>query len=426
MDEAPKAGLLSLPLELLRDIAYELASLGSGRFCPWWHWSTYLHCETDQEAGRRREIANFRLVCKRLYDAGSHLLVPCLKIRLNNASLESAKALAEIPQIAAGVLYVELILNYCPENVANNLELYSSIKKDTVYELYRDCDLFYSSFRRIWETESPEREALIAESNAYERAEERWEQIDHVLRQHNGVPQVDAAADPFMSLRTEGFRRFQALHSEQEALIQTESFATLLSSIMQQLPSVWRLEIIDNAPSFGRDDCGNALDEAATLNDDAKLLNVLSYPLPWGSRTVRIQGDRHTPSVYDYAHTAVAALLCDIPVALARANVRLRNLLISCYPLSQDMHLLDPAQGALKGTEDELRLAMSALESFVIRLGRERNPSKDDEQFSEEAHNLFANYLAICQSSEKLTRVYIELPNGLERHEQPPKGGSGY
>lgn len=125
MDEIKKTGLLSLPLELLKQIADDAVDLQSQLEFPW----SWYHTGRNFPAARyRRECRkisrNLRLTCKRLHEAASHTLVPLLEVRLDKASLVRANRLSSVPGIAAGIREILVVLNCCPNDVAADLELF--------------------------------------------------------------------------------------------------------------------------------------------------------------------------------------------------------------------------------------------------------------------------------------------------------------
>lgn len=234
-----------------------------------------------------------------------------------------------------------------------------------------------------------------------EAASQRWFRMDKIWKDEDSEPSETTDRDAIKALLLEGFARFQERHQNEQDLLKTGKFATTLSSIISRLPAFQTLCLLDVAS-----EANEAKEErqerrwADVFLNDAQFLDFLSAPMPLGTSMYEI-------NARTFADTPSAILLCDIPVALARANVSLRHLRISGFPGPQDLQLLDPANCALAGTDDELQAALSSLEMFRFAPMRievsieERLPIKD--------HHYVVEYIKRCITSKSLRDFWLYL-----------------
>lgn len=459
--ENKKTGLLDLPMELLRAIVSQIMGSDEDQGLLAWDSSDlHLSNQKPEQITRRQVMQNLRLTSRKLCAAASQALMPILTIHLNEKSLAQAERLCHSnPLITSGIKLVRLSLNYCPDNLANDLGIYTRFKADRLRELVSECDPTLDRFEDELKkdgldgvSESQDEAALLNDEMQFLTPEEEthaqtvkqlkengsrppefwkrlallrqartkcqgmeqaWDQPPPWMPKEPIAPIDEVTARAYTKLLTDGYTRFQALHQQQLALLQTGQFATRLSRIVAQLPSLQTLCFIDTDYDVPPQRERREVLEARVVNtilSDAAILDILESPLRWHAASYNSNNDGNYPLTDEYTHTdkTAASLLCDIPVALARDNVRLRSLHIQCAPFFRDTDLLYPENCPLRGTQLEMQQAFSALESlYFAPFGpiddcRDTSPSPD-------SHAPIADYVARCLASPRLEAISVNL-----------------
>lgn len=389
-----RSTMLSLPMETLREIvghAVHEYQRDSGQV----DWAAIIQGRQTvktQKVISKQTIFNLRLVSKRFYDAASHLLVPVLRIHLDEKSLQRAEEISNVSQVAAGVREVELILPYCPDNLACDLQTFTMFKINQFYymeETYRnsltsigdaleheeysemdvelDGELFplseemasgdntdVNGSETSWTARQPEQDPIDVMN--FIRASKKWNAMREAW-EGAGVPDAqEHKSNADQRILLEGFERFRALHRKQHLLITTGTFATRLGAILSRLSGVESLCFKDETGELANE--AEDMHYVKTLLDADKIIENLAEPMPWATACDIDAGPKKI-----FAMIKAAALLWDVPIALHRAGVRIRKLTIQCFPGDRKFELETATKGFLKGTEVEFRNSLSSLYS---------------------------------------------------------------
>lgn len=157
-------GLLSLPAELLDRIVNHLVDAPDE--LEFTFTSTQRQTFTftqDETQPWIRTVHRLRLVCKRLCDAASRACMPLLRIRLSEASLARAEEILGHPRLSRNIRGVELLLSYCPDNMASDFDTFWTLKVDALSGLHPDWESVDAEVIRggyyNWTREALEKEA---------------------------------------------------------------------------------------------------------------------------------------------------------------------------------------------------------------------------------------------------------------------------
>lgn len=128
-------GLLSLPPELIdcivdyiNDSTVDILNFRTDR---------HRHFGPHEDEPAIRNIYRLRLVCKKLCDSASRVFMPVLRIHLNEASLARAEEIVRHPQVVQGVQSIEVVLDYRPDNVANDFATFFELQVNDIYQSVR-------------------------------------------------------------------------------------------------------------------------------------------------------------------------------------------------------------------------------------------------------------------------------------------------
>ena len=279
-----------LPTEILHQVFSHFADARMGR--PGrvdWFWNEPY---PDLEA-KRAAIYSARLACRRLHDIASPLLLPTVRVKLEQASLDRLDEISRIPHVAAGVRGFEVILAYRPEEFAGDFGRFIE---------HREGDLIHGDkFKRL--------------------NEEEW-------TKGYGV---------YGTLLYEPYLEYRRRHREQKDLITTGAFVDAVTAAASRMPLFGSILFDDSDIYAGH---------LSVRERDSLFLPLLMTAADgWAELD-----DRR-------AAVPPARILADLPVALHRAGVPLRELGVQCFsstatveddPLVQDLDALREACAQLE------------------------------------------------------------------------------
>lgn len=434
--------ILSLPMETLREIV-DYAVDERHTDMKQIDWDAIFDCRKTIKSQRvisMQTVFNLRLISKRFYDAASHLLVPVLRIQLDEASLQRAEEISKVSQVAAGVKEVELILPYCPDNLACDLQTFTKFKIDQFDYMEESSRNSLTAIGDALEHEEyletdeesdeepfPPSEEMASDDNTdvsgsetssttkqleqdpingmnFVCASKKWLAMRAAWEDAIAPDGQELAMDADKRILHEGFERFRALYGKQHHLVTTGTFATRLGAILSRLSGVEWLNF--------KDETSDLTDEAKDMRfvkillDADKIIDNLAEPMRWATAC----GIDAGPDVI-FATIKAAALLWDVPIALHRAGVRFRKLNIQCFPGDRKFELESAANGFLKGTEVEFRNAFSSLDSFHFS---PKSLSQgvfaiDLEAFTIGQEHQIIHYLKLCTSGAQLRDLCISF-----------------
>lgn len=430
--------MLSLPMETLREIidyaVHEYyAELDSGPR----DWAAIIQRRQTgqiQKVFSKETLFSLRLVNKRFYNVASHLLLPVLRIRLDETSLQRAEEISNVSQVAAGIREVELILPYCPDNLASDLQTFIRFKIDQFDDMEEKCRSYLLSIADDSEYEEylekcfeldedslPSLEEMTSaasdEDEMAKQAEQEWVDETNFIRASKKWLAVREAwegaalqethkhtSEADHGILRKGFELFRAVHRKQHHLVTTGTFATRLGAILFKLGGAESLCF--------KDETSDLTDEAKymrfveTLLDADSIMENLTEPMPWSTACLVDAGPEKV-----FATITAAALLWDVPVALHRAGVSIRKLSIQCFTGDRKFELEIATNGYLNGKEAEFRDGLSSLYSFQFSPKRSQTGIflTDLEAFTVGREYQIINYLRLCTSSAQLRVLHISF-----------------
>ncbi|KAK3695661.1 hypothetical protein B0T22DRAFT_113990 [Podospora appendiculata] len=325
---------------------------------------------------RVQSVQNLRLTCRAFYELASPLLVPILEVRLDQASLDHADRISRSPLIAAGVRAVRVALQYRPRRLAENVMAFKERRLDELETQEHDCDYYAETWMLGGydyddETvcEQPYREYKEAIDNYWIiRAAWDEERIAEAKERGEAAYEVDAENDEFgekrkgaeyLRILLEGHERYCQKHEEQHRLASDGSFVNTLAAAMVRMPRASALAFTDVI----QDDKEAFFDKPTTLltPNTEILTRFMESPLEW----LDIERVDDEMGEGEFELTA-AKILTDLPIAIHKAGIRLREMQIGCFPLTNYQMELCPGAGgqqdAANPAWDDFRAACQHLE----------------------------------------------------------------
>lgn len=309
---APR-NILDFPNEMLIKIFADFESLKATD-----HRVFGMH-QTDDEKKlaeeSRQTIARVRLVCRKFHETGSQYLLPIVVVELNQESLDRVAEISRSPAIASGIRGVRVVVNCHLDMPTLSLELF----------------LEYKTY-------------LIEYNNRGHSRLRLWDAIA-LSKQTPESPEIAELQRFMLAAQDEYQRRYE----EQIELVTDGSFTSQLVASIRRMPRFTSLEFVNfrsSAPDIDTcsmpDECYQFLAEGDTWE------HIERMPEEW---------DMELDS-----EIAPVVLFIDLPVAIHKEEVILREMHIRCFPtLYHNIRLLYSANG-----EHELCTACSHLRHVTI------------------------------------------------------------
>ncbi|GIK04011.1 hypothetical protein Aspvir_008086 [Aspergillus viridinutans] len=293
---------------------------------------------SEQEIARRtaREtIRHVRLVCSLFNDLASPLLCPILRVDLDQESLNGAVELCKRPRIAQGVHAIQVGLQYRPKELVSDCPKFKDFRKKQLQEMANRCD-YYAEKWFLGGHESDDETVCPLPLRVYREATSNYGKISWSWDSYFDSDESDendktdhvaeSEADEHMEILVRGYTEYRKKHEEQLQLITTGSFVTTVASCISQLPSMVALGFTDKMERLF--DWNNP---TVVLRDKSLLPGMLSAALEW--QKIEDFGD---------FKLAPARILLELPVAIHKAGVKLRDLFIGPFPCRGSFSLLCP------------------------------------------------------------------------------------
>ncbi|KAH1289700.1 hypothetical protein KXX44_004999 [Aspergillus fumigatus] len=287
-------------------------------------------CQTARET-----IRQIRLVCRLFNDLASPLLCPILRVDLDQESLNGAVELCKRPRIAGGVHAIQVGLQYRPEELVSDCPRFKDYCKQQLDRVADRCD-WLGGYELDDETDCLEdkREFREAKRN-YQKICRSWDAYFSTDESDENDDVAEAEADEHMEILIRAYNEYCKKHEEQLQLITSGAFVTALAACISQLPNTVTLGFTDEMePLYDWDN------PTIVLGDTSLLPGMMSAALRWE----KIDNLRHgnDPVLTRDARFTPARILFDLPVAIHKAGIKLRNLDLGPFPCRGSFSLLCP------------------------------------------------------------------------------------
>lgn len=384
--------LLDLPNDLLCKVLDYFRDSRTDR-----GWIKRHHTRSPDNQICHRTIQSARLVCRLFNDLATPLLCPILRVNLDQESLDRATKLSRSPRVAAGIRAVLVDVRYCPQELAVDLARFRKFRREQLGEIESYCD---------WVVEG----AALASSDGevvtggpptkYEQAMDCYRDIVQAWHAYanDDSSDCDRVAGPsrkaviYQDILTQAHEIFRQRHQEQLQLLESQSYVRTLAACITMMPNIISLAFTEKdhpAVSYKT--------KPEILWDNTLLAEFMTTSIQW-------------TQIEDLPDCALvpARLLCDLPIAIHRSGVTLRDLFIGPFPLLRDFALLAPDAQEVPTVWTDLRAACRSLrrasfgEQLNIQKIRHDHLVPDDKRYVDE-------YISALLSSPDLEDVCLRM-----------------
>jgi hypothetical protein len=348
MDAIPHTGILGLPSEILRNIFdhfREGPQVGPGKYV-----AKYFGLADATALEQRKTVRILRLVCRRFSQLASPLLFPTVTVGLDHESLNRVDAISRNPLIASGVRRIRALLNYCPKELAEDLAQFKDNQLNCLDEIGS-----MSWYRGYYaDAESPEGIAYRDTMEHLGAIRRAWN--EYLNPTNEGINDWEGRIE-YQQILCEAHEEHRRKHEEQLRLLTDGSFVSVLVSAMSRMPRSGSLVFIDDEHLLPRNTPDRKPNVICSKTDLSRFLRV---PLCW--KTVEKLGCTLEP----------VGMLTELPIAIHKAGIMLRELCIGFFPLLVDHAVATDTsfpQGPSSAPWDDLRAACQNLEVFEFGSG---------------------------------------------------------
>lgn len=358
-------------------------------------------------------VYNARQVCRLFNKLASPHLCPFLNLKIEQESLDRAEILLDNPNIASGVMGIQVSLEYRPIELAESFRRFAIVRMEHIARVNGAVD---------WPVAGTDEEDLEPRpdhlrAGNYQEICEAWdyflwsvaepiylpsdEEEDGRIFEPKGAYQPDKAAREFWRIFCKGHKEYVKLQKSQHDLVQSRTFVKTLSSLASRLnrPLALRMHT-----SFDPDGLWNRHDAYKILTDKAELARFMPTANTWSEMMHTMRTPVMLPQV---------KILSELPIAMHEAGVVLRHLAVNHLPEFNSYSTLCPGdyESLHSSAWRELSAACQHLEVFQVEWGG--RPARgdflylDDQVYSE-------RYVNTVLSSKQLEHVNITIsPYGL-------------
>lgn len=272
--------------------------------------------------GGVESIKSTRLVCRRLSELASPLLLPRVTINLDQSSLDHlSHILRTNPLVASGIRKVVLVLEYCPELLATDSIRFANFRWNQIRNVVRLPQYHMEPFEHRRDDEQEVQKALgkmEVIKSAWKSEWEAWrpladEVTDEMLATFKAEDAVFSEEQlEYRRILFKGHDEFRRLHREQRQLIVDGTFVDAIASAIVRIGHPVSVSAIDT-----KDDCQYIYDEFAKslLCDKAKLSWLMTRPLFWSDIANNVpERSGGEPSLLP------ARILAELPIAISKAS----------------------------------------------------------------------------------------------------------
>ncbi|KAK4460556.1 hypothetical protein QBC42DRAFT_104327 [Cladorrhinum samala] len=362
--------------------------------------------------GDVESIKSSRLVCRRLCELASPLLLPTVTINLGQSSLDRLNhILTTNPLVASGIRKVVVALEYCPELLATDSLRFAVFRWSQIGRVLRlvhcDTELFGNRRNDRQELQRAVTKMEVVKS-AWKSEFERWRPlVDQVTDEMLAAFKAEDAvfSDEQLDYRQTLFRghdEFRRLHQEQQRLVVDGTFVDAVASAIARIGHPVSVSVIHNKgePFFSYVGFAKSL-----LCDEMTLPRLLTQPLTWSDIV------NNVPESSDREPGLLAArVLAELPIAISKASPEfplLKHYKILGFPasLETDYSCIAPRHN-LWGWAD-LATACSALPKLSFSAANPRGELESRLAPSQLKH--VHTFLATCLSSPSLKKIDLDL-----------------
>ncbi|GES60552.1 hypothetical protein ATEIFO6365_0006001100 [Aspergillus terreus] len=360
-------------------------------------WIKQHHARSPDNQISHRTIQSARLVCRLFNDLATPLLCPILRVNLDQESLDRTTRLCRSPRVVAGVRAVLVDVRYCPQELAVDLARFRKFRREQLGEIESYCD---------WVVEGAARASSDGEvvawgpPNKYEHAMDCYRDIIQAWNAYanDGSSDCDRVAEAsekavvYQEILTQAHEIFRQRHQEQLQLLESQSYVRTLAACITMMPNIISLAFTDKdhpAVSYKT--------KPEILWDNTLLAEFMTTSIQW-TQIEDLPNCQLVP----------ARLLCDLPIAIHRAGVTLRDLFIGPFPLLRDYALLASDAQDDRTVWTDLRAACRSLrrasfgEQLNIQKIRHDHLVPDDKRYVDE-------YIGALLSSPDLEDVCLRM-----------------
>ncbi|KAH6847802.1 hypothetical protein B0I37DRAFT_431622 [Chaetomium sp. MPI-CAGE-AT-0009] len=342
-------------------------------------WHDYRITQSDR---RRRTVCNLRLVCRLFYELATPLLFPVLRVQLTRASLDLVEKISQAPDITAGVRGIQISLGYRPKEYADDIVRFMEARLRVLWKLAKHCSYDFQPYQH-WEPEGFDESSQEGEVRRaaelrralgnYTRLRDEWKEY---VRATGRRETLMAPLPEYQNISQKGHAEYCRLQKEQQDLLQNGNFANTLAAAASRMPNVHCVNLVDewhpNAPGH---------DHVEWLNNNRLISQLMPAPLTF--REVEEEPIQVVRLGETICNLECVTLLWELPIALHRAGVSLKQLWIRNLPVFTNFSMLCAQNHNGAPAWDELAAACKTLESFNLdianckRIRKAPLPEKD-------------------------------------------------
>lgn len=263
------------------------------------------------------DIKNLRLTCRRLCNTSSHLLLPFVRVELNQASVEHLNKISRHPTISKGVRAVRLVLDYYDYELANDFALFAE------YFAAKMAD--HAQFLEFMDREEFKDQEIFKDGhgNSKETIQKTRQLENFCLSCASGaVDEADFGANPsHRKVLQRAHEAYRSCVTDQKQVCENGAFFRTVAAAIDRMPRARRLELRERDGERARPKNWAPI----RAGDDLYFLFWVVRPMTWGEGRLWALGTPHID-------------LLRLPGAFHEAGPFLKslNINITSPPKSQD------------------------------------------------------------------------------------------
>ena len=394
-DNVQRLSILGLPEDILREIFDHL----SNEFVYNDKGEIVYYYRLSKEDEDFKTLQNARLVCRRFCEVTSPLLVPALCAYISSESLSRIDKLTRNPQIAAGVRLVQVVLEYRPRELAQNLSLYKNLRYQQVEEVRNRCEYHTDFITDIEELPNDTRKMLDAIA-IYKEIMAAWDDACSDPEDTEGFGHESDEGRKFKQLLYQCHEEYRRKHDDQYRLLTDGSFVRTLAAAVSRMTSLRSLAFFDHLDR-PLDDFFDRSGVTILANDTESLRRLLVMPQDWAA----IEEMDPTPELLP------AKLLWELPIAIYERGQQLREVAVSALPLKSNFDMLCPhSRDEIQPAWDRLQAAFRCIQR--VNVGSRGNMNCQDirlQHLPAEKQAYIDKYLTALLSGPCLEVIDIDL-----------------
>ncbi|OBT82927.1 hypothetical protein VE02_08714 [Pseudogymnoascus sp. 03VT05] len=358
-----------------------------------------LHTRRDEDD--IKTIQSARLVCTLFNRLASPFLCLILTVQLDQASLDCADKISRTPLIAAGVRSIDVVLHYCPKELAEDLSRYKNQRENDLNSLSSSCD--YRAETWYLGGYDPDDETVCEQPlGVYNKAMADYSAIISAWDEYIGQPDVASTDEDtlrYQEILRQGHEEYMQKHKEQFRLIMDRSFVKTLASAISRMRHGTSLHFVDEIG--GWDYLNRCSDDPTRISTHLdELPRLMAIPLDW--QTIEdLEGG---------AELLPAKILSELPIAIHKADATVLNILIRCFPTVKHYSMIRPGHDPNNPSWPDLRSASQHLTEFFLSTNQ---PPIRDRHLRPEEHCPIDQYLCAILSGHDIedVRLYFHGSN---------------